>query len=66
MFILLGAIIYLNRKHSKEIKEKNQKIYEQEKELEKIRQEKFDLKMDLLSSNTGKDFSYLKYNKEDK
>ena len=61
MLILIAIIMYLNRKHEKEIEFMDKMIRERDKEISKLRKERFNLKMDILSNNTGKDNSYLKY-----
>lgn len=61
MFILAGVLIYVTKKHKKEIELKNKIILEKEYEIAKLRQERFNLKMDLIDATLGGDHSYLKY-----
>lgn len=61
MLILIATIIILNKKHEKEIEFRDKMIRERDKEIAQLRKERFNLRMDILSNNTGKDNSYLKY-----
>lgn len=61
MFILAGVLIYVTKKHKKEIELKNKIILEKEYEIAKLCQERFNLKMDLIDATLGGDNSYLKY-----
>ena len=61
MLILIATIMYLNRKHKKEIEFRDNMIRERDREIAQLRKERFNLKMDIISNNTGKDNSYLKY-----
>ena len=61
MLILIATIIYLNKRHEKEIEFRDKMIRERDKEIAQLKKERFNLRMDILSNNTGKDNSYLKY-----
>lgn len=61
MLILIATIIYLNKKHEKEIEFRDKMIDERDREIAKLKKERFNLKMEIISNNTGKDNSYLKY-----
>lgn len=60
MIILTAIIIHLIIDRRREIKFRDHMIEERDHEIVKLRTEMWNLKVELLNSNTGKDFSYLK------
>lgn len=65
MLILIATIMYLNKKHEKEIEFRNKMIEERDKEIAKLKKEKFNLRMALLEERNGADFSHLKYDEKE-
>lgn len=60
MIILTAIIIHLVIDRRREIKFRDRMIEERDHEIVKLKTEMWNLKVELLNSNTGKDFSYLK------
>ena len=65
MLFLIATIIYLNKKHEKEIEFRDKMIRERDKEISKLKQKNFNLRMTLLEERNGGDFSHLKYDEKE-
>lgn len=63
--IILGIIIYLLIDNKKAVKFRDRMIDERDREIVKLRIQNWNLKMDLISSNTGKNFDHLKEKEEE-
>lgn len=64
MIILVCVLIYLLIEKNHDIKFRDKMIDERDKEIIKLRTERWNLKMKLLEEQTGKDLGYLKDNNE--
>lgn len=64
MIILVCVLIYLLIEKNHDIKFRDKMIDEKDKEIIKLRTERWNLKMKLLEEQTGKDLGYLKDNNE--